>query len=94
MGAAQRLCFLFQGLLGLDVAGGTQLLAKPFSCDLRVAVELHVDDALVKACLFACLEERKALAGLVVAPNEHGGAVIQIQEALPVDPEACTHICS
>mmetsp|Transcript_112844 Transcript_112844/g.158317 ORF Transcript_112844/g.158317 Transcript_112844/m.158317 type:complete len:298 (-) Transcript_112844:36-929(-) len=78
--AAQRPCRLLQGLLDLHVAGGTQLLAQPLFCDLLVAVELHMDDALVKACLFACLEKGEALAGLVIPPDQQGGAIMQVQQ--------------
>ena len=78
--AAQRLCRLLQGLLHLRVARGTQLLAQPFFCDLLVAAEQHVDDALVKACLFECFEKGEALAGLVIAPDQHGGAIMQVQQ--------------
>ena len=62
------------------MAGGTQLLAKPFSCGLLVAVELDVDDALVKACLLACLEDGEALAGLMIPPDQQGGAISQVQQ--------------
>ena len=78
--AAQRLCRLLQGLLDLRVAGGTQLLAQPFFCGLLVAAKQHVDNALVKACVFACLEKGEALAGLVIAPDQHGGAIMQVQQ--------------
>ena len=78
--AAQRLCRLLQGLLHLRVARGTQLLAQPFSCGLLVAVEQHVDDAVVKACLFECFDKGEALAGLVIAPDQHGGAIMQVQQ--------------
>ena len=51
----------------------------------RLRVCAAVDDALTKACLFQSLEEGKALTGQVVAPDQHGGAVIQIQQALHAD---------
>ena len=39
-----------------------------------------MDDALVKACLFECFDKGEALAGLVIAPDQHGGAIMQVQQ--------------
>ena len=75
--SAQGLCGLLprpQRGRGHPAAGEAFLLRSPCRC------WFDMDDALVTACLLACLEDGEALAGLMIPPDQQGGAISQVQQ--------------